>query len=1439
MAGPSRFDACLRGLVVLLAVATGDASAEQEIRFSRLSMAEGLSQSSVMAITQCQDGFMWFGTQYGLDRFDGREVRSFRHLASDPETLSHSRITALLTGSDGSIWVANFAGLDRLDPRTGRAERFEFSSAPDPAASRTISRIVAEHADGRVFVSMAGSPAVWRPADRQVHLIPFDPPIEPAQLAWRSELLDQSGRFWAFNAAGLWRLDETTQRLRLVLPLPQEPEFSQYSALALTPDGRLALAADDQFMLVDGDTLEVLERLTLDDLGGVDRRLNAVMTSSDGSVWLPTPGRLLRYTPEDRALEVIIDVARPLPTENARQQMKMVEHPNGDLWFSSQYGVAHFDAATRRLRLLRHDPADPYSIPQSLPQIGIAIEIDDEGNVWVGTHLGGAAWHAPARSLFRHIRDRSRPLYGSIPFPSQNVIRGIVELRRGDQVELWLALHHAGIRRLRQADDGEFHWYQSFHASGDGGERLPEDAVWSLAVDPLSGLVWALSSDFLTLIDPASDRVIRSMALSEFGFPARSGWRLLLSRDGSMLWVGSSSGVRELALTGDRTRPTLRHPERIAPELGVFGLLEAEDGAVLAFGAGGIARFRSGATTTDWVFDSRDLQVSALSPLHAVVPHPSDGWWIAGRETGLGHLRVKDGHSGPEARVEWFGQADGLVDDTVYAMLPEANGRLWLSSNRGLLRWDPALGKVRQFTPADGVQYYEFNNGVAFLGERGDFYFGGINGVNQFRPEHFDTVLSTPRLRLQEIRVNGQVVETPPDRQTPLRLRHDRNDLEIGFVGLNFADPLRVRHAFRLEGIDSDWVDGGAQRQVRYASLQPGTYRFHLRAANSDGVWSDPEVLLTAIVAAPPWATPWALAAYGLILLIGAGLVYGEHWRRRRALEAEVAARTATLTEQRGLIERQARELEQSLKARTVLFANVSHEFRTPLTLIKTSLDRLERQDADADADAIALGRRYLQRLLKLVDQLMDFSRLSHQQDRIERNPWPLGRMVRMTVDAFSGVAQERGIELIADIEYGWRTQCLQEQVEKILLNLLTNALKFTPAGGQVRVALSAQAGGVCLSVADSGAGIPEAEQATIFERFYRVQAAENSEIAGAGIGLALVREAVRANGGRISVSSRPGRGSRFSVWLPAWREPNAAGPVTLLAEREHARDIEALKPLVLTGRPDEPPSRQAQTTILVVEDNLDMRTHLCALLRPHWRVIEAGDGNTGLALARSEPPDLIVSDIMMPGLDGLELLEALRSDINTSHVPVMLLTARQDHDTRVRAFSLQADDFLSKPFDDGELLVRLKAMMEMRRRLHDRLRRELAGGPVTERTTVEPELSDRDRALLQRLRDWAEIHHADPEVKMIDMARAAMVDVRTLQRKLKSLLDCTPAGLLQEVRLDKARELLLKDRRSVKDVAATCGFSSPQAFSKIFSQAEGLPPSQWRQRAKARARHH
>ncbi len=1426
----------MRCLALLAALVSSlEAVALTEVRFNRLGMEQGLSQSSVAAIAQCPDGYLWFATQYGLDRFDGYQVRSFRHDSENSSSLSHSRISDIRLAADGRLWVLTSAGLDRFDTRTGKSERFDWADPAPDDSERATTEIVGEHPDGRLFLSARGVIRVWHPDTGQVHTLAFASDASAIQQADRSSVIDHQGRFWTFNSAGLWRLDEASQQLQLVLPVPQTPEFPMFRGLAVTADGLIALAADEVFKLIAPESLEVVERLTLADLGGVDERINGVMATSDGLVWLPTPTRLLRYRPTDRSLTVMFSGGRLDPAETARQQMTLAEHPSGDLWFSSQYGLAHLDAETGAVRVFAHDPGDPSSMPPTIPQRPIALFIDDRGLIWIGTSLGGVGWHAPGKARFQHIRDQSRPSQSAIPFSGHNVVRGVLETTLDEHTDLWLVLENAGVRRLRQQPDGSFGWYRSYHRGADPALRLPEDQVRGMAADPTSDLVWVVGNTHLAAIDARSDSMVTSIALSELPGLNRHGRVLRFSSDGRRLWLGTGAGVWQLTLGEDRTRP---QPEAggLLPELRVSYLLETAAGDVLVGSREGLGLIQPDRPQAAEFFPLESLAARPPGYLHAIAEHPETGFWLAGREIGVGHLRFERGFENRRVpQVQWFGIDDGLADSTIYALIPQPDGRLWMSSNNGLMRWNPETGRTRQFTPADGVQALEFNQGVAYRSRAGDLYFGGVNGVNRFRPEWFGQRSLPPRLRLQNVLVNAEAQALEVWNSPALRLAHNANDLEIQFAALDFADPARTRYAWRLQGVDEAWVEGGDQRRVRYASLAPGTYRFWLRAANSDGVWSDDALLLTATVLPPPWASPVALAAYGILVIGLAALLYAQARHRRRVLEAEVAARTATLSEQRRLIEQQAQELERVLETRTVLFANVSHEFRTPLTLIKTSLDRLEREGASDDS--IRLGRRYLQRLLKLVDQLMDFSRLSYQQCEADRKPWPLGRMVRMTVDAFAAVAEGRGIELIVEVEYGWRTRCDQEQVEKILLNLMTNALKFTPDGGQVRVQLQAHADGVCLGVADSGPGIAEQERETIFERFYRVPAVEQSGIAGAGIGLALVREAAWANGGHVSVESAPGEGSTFRVFLPAWQEPNAAGPVTLLSERDQARDIEALKSLRRPAPVQAVPAASNRPVALLVEDNPDMRAHLAELLSPDWRVLLAGDGASGLASARAEMPDIIVSDIMMPAMDGLEFLAALRQDIATSHIPVLLLTARQDHDTRIRGFALRADDFLPKPFDDQELRARLAAMMDTRQRLHEHLRRELGALPETgdgEPGLPEDSISERDRELLKRLQWWAEQHFADPDLTVADLAAAALVDVRTLQRKLKALLGRSPAAYLQEVRLAKACEMMLANGRSIKDIAASCGFSSPQAFSRVFSQAHGMPPSRWRSQQSA-----
>ena len=1412
--------------VLLLGLVAMPASADSTIRFERLSMADGLSQSSINAIAQDEQGYLWIGTQYGLNRYDGYRFDSYRHEPEIPASLSNSAITDLHLSASGKLWVATRDGLNRLDPESGRAERFFPPAAANDGRPWASGSIVAEDDAGRLFLAFGpGHLAYWCPQAREIQPLSFSAPVADEELSQRSAIIDNDGRFWVFNAAGLWRLDAEARRLEPMLPLDHDPVGRLSEALALGPDGRLLLAADEGLKIVEPGTLEVIERIRPTDHGHDSDRIDAVLTDADGMVWLVLTQSLVRFDPRSGAWKEMFDGGLEAPLGSGRQEIRLANHGSGDVWFASQYGVARWRGDSGAIEVLRHDPRDDRSIPPTTLNAGYILFTDDEDNVWVGSRLGGLARYSPLSQRFEHIEDRSA--LGDIPFAGHNIVRGIAEQRIDDREYVWLALDSAGLRRVRRRDNGGHAWVDSFHAEAAAGQRLPGNRLWSVVTDPGSDLVWVLESYHLIAIDGRAGRVVSVVPLDDSGGRATD---LLMSRDGSALWVGHRDGVTEFHVPVENRHRIERCPRSplLAGET-VFNLLELDDGRVLAAARQGVglADFHGG--RGEFFVDAGQATGRVRQDFFGLANHSEDGFWVGAAESGLAHLRFtrdEQGRKIPE--FEWYGQDDGLVDETIYAILPDAEGWLWLSSNSGLMRWQPETREVRHFTPADGIQHFEFNNTIAHIGPSGRFYFGGINGANAFFPDSVAILEDPPRLYLQRLYINGQEMSLPAGQPPVLELAHDQSDLEVEFVGLHLAAPRRVRYQLRLTGLDEGWIEAGARRRVRYAGLPPGDYAFDLRAANSDGVWSEPERLLKASVARPPWQTGPAYVTYALAGLGLLGLVWALNGRRRRLLESQVRERTAELSRQQQLIGHQAAELERALEARTVFLTNVSHEFRTPLTLIQASLDRLA-QTSD-DEQSVELGRRYVRRLLRLVDQLLDLSRLRVERESAFGEPWSLAPVINVTVEAFRNLAEARGITLATRIEPGWRTRCSQEHVEKILLNLLTNALKFCPRDGRVTVGLAGGENGVSLIVSDTGPGIAAADQELIFERFHRTEAAERGGISGAGVGLALVREAARAMDGEVHLESEPGRGSVFRVDLPADYDPVGDRPVALISGERLELDTALLRPDPVADlqSPAAPAPSERRGSVLVVEDNADLRHYLHQLLAEEWEVIEAGDGRQALRIAARRQPDLIVSDIMMPEMDGLELLQRLREEFSTSHIPVMLLTARQDHATRLKGLTLSADDFLAKPFDARELRARLQRMIDNRERFRQRL---LARGAIE----AEPETDDdrplvpRDRALLENLDRWLGAHATDPAIDVDAVSDAMALQRRTLQRKLKALTGLTPAAYIREYRLARACRQLVESRDSVNEIALSCGFSSPQQFHRAFRRKHGVPPDQWR----------
>ena len=1425
-------------LTGILGLFAGPGWAHSDLRFDQLGVADGLSQSAIQAIVQDHHGYIWVGTQYGLDRYDGHEFTHFRHDPQDPESLSNSNITSLLVSETGKLWVLTRDGLNRMDPVTGRSERIRPSGQGQGRISASTSAPeMVEDADGNLVIPSRQGLFFWDRERETLTPLAFEKPLSKRGVHRTHQLLvDRDGRVWLSNLEGLWRLDREALRFDRINQIPAEILTGNLHTLAATADGRLALATNHGLWLIDASSGRIVERFRPTRHGREHDRVEAVVASPDGALWLLLTDALARLGVETQAWSIAASLpANIAETRQPRQTLHAVEDGDGRLWLSGQFGLAAYNTEAGTTRLFHHDPLNPDSPAPTTVNTGYRLFADNNGTVWIGGGLGGLSRFVPESARFRRILERET----GPNVAAENIVRAVLEDRNGG---VWIGLDGGGLRRWSRAGNGSYRQQAKYHREAAETHRLPDNRVSALAENPHNGQVIVTSRNGNVVIDPDEGQVI---ATPDFGL-ADGSWisNLHIARDGSTLWTTTGLHVHAHDLDVDKTFPAPEWSSRIGPEdatdgaYRIFNLKQTADGNLLVATRNGVTIIDERGESVVHVKPGGDQPEHPRNYLFGLAEQPEGTFWLGTRGGGLVRLELDEADDGkPVPELMFHTTEDGLADDTIYAIATDRAGKLWLSSNRGLMRFDPASGEVRHYTERDGLQDLEFNHGVAHTGQSGRIYFGGISGVNVFRPGSIRPHPDPPRLALREVRVNERAIPVVGEEPLALELGHDENYLVIDFVGLHYVGPERIEYAYRLEGLESEWVEAGNRRQARYPGLSPGQYRFMVRAANSDGVWSEDHVLLTATVQPPPWLSPAAYIAYFALAGLLIWLAVAMHFRRRLALEALVDQRTRELAEKNDLVERQASELEEALKARTILFANISHEFRTPITLIQATLDRLE--DQGADTNILAPGKRYLDRLVRLVDQLLDLARLQTVGHRTSATDWRLDRIVAMTTEAFEIPARRKHIDLVTDIEAHWCTRCEEELVEKILLNLLSNAVKFTPEGGRIRVRLESHddsAGQVALTVSDTGPGIAPDQQKLVFERFHRIEAAENHHTQGAGIGLTLVKEAVEALGGSIELESEPDHGTTFHVTLPAWRDTAAASDPEGLSSTLDADLYPLEEPAQSTAQAASTPS--AAGTALIVEDNRDLRAYIREIIAEEWKVIEAGDGKQALAQAQAQMPDLVISDIMMPDMDGLDLLKALREDIRTSHLPVLLLTARQDDETRIRAFSLGADNYLTKPFDAEELRLRLRQMAERQRHMQAAIRRQLGyrqHPEIAEADTTDQDsgLTSRDRRLLDAVEAWLHRHHHEAEISIADMAEAMNMDTRTLQRKIKALTGETPAIHLRNYRLQCAAMLLETTNRPIQDIGTACGFSSPQYFSRLFRKAYGDSPQAWRKQQK------
>ncbi len=1342
----------------------------QPVHFETIA-GEELTNETIVCMLKDRRGFMWFGTYEGIVRYDGYSFKTFRAPVGSPPLARDHLIYAMLEDKAGYIWIGSVGnGLDRFDPVSKSFRQYRHDSTNQ--ASIGHNDIYALHED-------------------------------------------RYGQLWVGTRAGLDRYDPAADRFIHVHPSHREgaPHSSdQVTAIYEQPGSQASLW---------------------------------VGTWGDGFFKYDVQRNSFVHFRKDQKL-------RSSLSDNFVRFFYQLSGQPEILWIGTNGGGLNaFDTRTNSFSVFYNHPLNRSSISSNAVRCMLQ---DRAGNAWIGTTGGGLNLFDPSTELFKAFRNRP----GDYRTICSNDIISLFEDETGI---LWAGTRN-GLARFVPPQE-QFTLYQS-----DPNERnsLSDNFLYSLCEDR-NGILWISSGGGLNRFDP------RTQSFTSFrqepgnpGSLANNFVRSIYEDKAGRLWVGNTEGALHLfdRNTGQATRISVRKENSPANEWAIRAIRETKDGTLWVGTSGGLFTVdRASLTSRFVVLGPIGKDPSHLTQINCLYEDPEGILWIGTHSEGVvkydpvsrmvqsyrwdaavpgsishntvtfifeardGTMWVATAGGGlnkfdkTTGRCVSYTKKAGLPSDVVYGALEDSHGNLWLSTNYGLSRFTPATGKVRNFNEHDGLQGMEFNTGSFVKSATGVMYLGGTNGLNAFSPDRLIDNNHIPPIVITKISVFD--VEIDPDTSLTQRgeliLSNDQNSFSFEFAALDFRNQRQNRYAYRLEPLDQKWIECGSRRFAAYSHLGPGTYTFRVKGSNDDGVWNETGVSLVVIITPPWWRTTWAYLGYAVGIL---GLFYAfrryEKNRERLKHQAEIEHLEAE----------KLREIDQ-LKTR--FFTNISHEFRTPLTLIEGPVKQLQSGEFTGDANEhYDLILRNTHHLLHLVNQLLDLAKIESGGMKRHVRQHDLAATVKSIASAFESTAKQKGIELmiegVEECIVGWFDR---DAVEKIVTNLLSNAFKFTNNGAKVCVDVRQYVSelqhdaGIC--VTDTGMGIPPEELDKIFERFYQVKASQNHEYSGTGIGLALTKELVELNHGGIHVASDLGKGSMFSVWFPIGREN--------VRPDEIVEEIAELKTTILpelsTGTQNTTPSRQnlcpcnlSLPILLIVEDNRDMRKYMRTIIDSSYRVIESADGEDGLRKAIENVPDIIVSDVMMPKMDGFAFCREVKSDERTSHIPVILLTAKAELEQKIEGLETGAEEYLTKPFDARELRVRVRNLIEQRRKLRERYRND---GNVR---LKEISVTSADGRFLKRAMEVVEVHIAEQSFSSETFAREMFLSRMQLHRKLKALTDHSPGEFVRIVRMERASQLLRQRAGTIGEIAYQVGYDEPSHFTEAFRRQFGVPPSEF-----------
>jgi Signal transduction histidine kinase len=1339
---------------------------KSNLRFVHYSTRDGLSSRYQANIVQDNDGFIWIATTDGLNRFDGYKFKVYRQIQGDATSLVGNQINALLIDSQGTLWVSTYyGGICRYNK-----EYDKFSTITDEQGNNlSLSSNIVEDNQHRIWVgTFLGLYCFDRKNGHFVRVFTFD-----SQSDKQSSLASDQLRTLAVDGETLWigygagifsALNTNSMRLQhYVLPGFNNTNATDNFINSICTDG------DSLWISTWGKGVWIFNKKTQKkhQFNGLKTlQVNCVCKDKSNNIWIGTESDgLAFFNKADRKTTFYVhDDYNPNSLSSNCVSNVYIDKQN-NLWLSSKNGHVHYFVVDNPFRSWIRNPADPQEL--SNKNITSILETEDQ-YLWVGFLDGGID--------IINLKNRNKRVLSA----TNNTGLGkktVITMFKDRDNELWLGTYQEGLKKYDKAT-GKFITYRN--NPGDT-KSISGNDIRKISEDSKGNLWLAVHGGGLNKFNKKTGKAehffvnYANMASSPIG----SNWLFTVLCDKfDNIWVGTVSGASFLS----NDFHTSKH-------------------------------FR---------YDPKDSTSLSNDCVNVIFEDSGGTIWL-GTSNGLNQYNKAANN------FTRFSVKDGLPNNMILGIIEDNNKNLWISTNKGLSKFSPEKGTFKNYSIDDGLITDEFNIGSCYKNSRGELYFGGLDGLFAFLPDSLKTNTFEPPVYITDFKLfnksvlnnkdgnNTSVLEKPINQCKEITLNYSQNIIGFEFVAINYINQQKNLYSYKMEGFDKSWSSPDTKRDVTYTNLHYGTYTFKVKACNNGGIWNETGASIQIIIKPPFWKTKWAMIFYFLLI---AFLLY---------IFRYFILRDANIKRKLALEILEVEKLKELDSQKVKFFSNISHEFRTPLTLILGPLDKLIRTIKDENQlTDIQIIHRNAQRLLRLINQLMDFRKIEATGFEVNYAKADIIRFISDLSNVFAYEASQRNIEfsIKADLN-SLLIYFDKDKLDKILYNLLSNAFKFTPDYGNITVSVSTDdhIKNLILSVEDSGQGIPDYAQPKIFERFYQV---ENTGSFGTGIGLALTKELVQLLNGSISIESVVGKGSKFTVILPVIQQIDISKTQELIRGQHMEENGDSSKwsyqgvqdAHVIS---DEDESHKKDLPILlIVEDNADMRLFIRNEFVHSYKVLEASSGELGLEKAIAEIPDIIICDVMMPRMDGIEFCEKIKLDEKTSHIPVILLTALSSEEHTVEGLKSGADDYIIKPFNSIILQLKVRNIIESRKLFQSRFAKE----PTA--TINEIALSALDEKFLKKAYEVVEKNIGNSELDVNDFTLAVGMSRAQVYRKINALTGQSVKEFIRIIRLKKASEMLLNDEKNVTETAYAVGFNSVAYFTKSFTDYFGVSPSKY-----------